>query len=787
MAHASFSTPFVALFCCLSWQAAWSADHSPPPVDFNRDIRPILSDNCFFCHGPDAKHRQADLRLDTQAGLYQQRDGVTVIAAGKPDESELLRRIRAEDADVRMPPPDSRKTLKSAQIALIKRWIEEGAQWKQHWSFEPLERPSLPEVADAAWPAGAIDRFILARLEKEKLPPSPDADPRILVRRLYFDLLGLPPTPAEVDAYQNSALRHPHSALEPLVDRLLGSPHFGERMAIYWLDLVRYADTVGYHGDQEHAISPYRDYVIKSFNDNLPFDQFTIEQLAGDLLKEPTLDQKIATGYNRVLQTSHEGGVQKKEYLTKYSADRVRNVSSVWLGATVGCAECHDHKFDPYTQKDFYSLAAFFADVNDDLTFKGGDTTPTKREPELVVLSPIDREKLARLEARVAELDQLGKSDNAQSLNEQIAAVKKQERRTMITVAVQPRPIRVLARGDWMDESGEIVAPAIPAFLGDLKRQGRATRLDLARWLVAGDNPLTARVFVNRLWKLFFGKGLAARLDDLGAQGEPPLHPELLDWLAVEFIESGWDVKHLVKLLVMSRAYRQSSLDRPELRQRDPENRLLARQSNYRLDAEFIRDNALAISGLLVREIGGSSARPYQPAGYYEFLNFPKRDYKPDSDQNQYRRGLYTHWQRVFLHPMLKAFDAPSREVCTAERSTSNTPSAALVLLNDPTFVEAARVFAARILREGGQDFTQRLTWAWREALSRKPTALESKIAQQLYQQDLADYQTDPQAALQLLSIGLTPAPAELDPGELAAWTSVVRAVFNLSETITRN
>jgi hypothetical protein len=803
-------------------------------VDFNRDIRPILSDNCFFCHGPDPKERQADLRLDVQAGLAEKRGGQRVVEPGKPHQSELFRRITTGDESERMPPADSHKKLKPAQIALIKRWIEEGGVWKQHWAYEPLKRPTVPSVRE--WPIAplvvppsggpgahnansplppeggttnapvkAIDCFILARLDQEKLSPSPDADPATLARRLSFDVTGLPPAPEEVRAFEQQARTNPQAAVEAIVDRLLASPHYGERMAVYWLDLVRYADTVGYHGDQEHAISPYRDYVIKAFNDNLPFDRFTLEQLAGDLLPQVTVDQKIATGYNRVLQTSHEGGVQKKEYLAKYSADRVRNFGSVWLGATLGCAECHDHKFDPITQRDFYSLAAFFADVNDELTFKGGDTTPTKREPEIVALSPIDRERLEHLEARLKELQ--SQPDRAaepganaspaqpdppreaerESLEKQIAEIKKRERRTMVTVAIEPRPIRVLARGDWMDESGQIVEPAVPHFLPQIASQGRATRLDLARWMVARDNPLTARVFVNRLWKLFFGKGLSNRLDDLGAQGEPPSHPELLDWLAAELIESGWDVKHMVRLIVTSRTYRQSSRERPELRERDPENRLLARQSSWRLDAEFIRDNALAASGLLVREIGGPSARPYQPAGYYEFLNFPKRDYKPDSGPSQYRRGLYTHWQRVFLHPMLKAFDAPSREECTAQRPASNTPSAALVLLNDPSFLEAGRVFAARILREGGDTFEERLKWAWRVALSRAASEREAAVLRNLYECDLAEYRADPAAAKQVLAIGLAAAPVDLDAAELAAWTSVARAIFNLNAFITRS
>ena len=522
---------------------------------------------------------------------------------------------------------------------------------------------------------------------------------------------------------------------------------------MYWLDLVRYADTVGYHGDQEHPISPYRDWVIRAFNENMPFDRFTLEQLAGDLLPDATVDQKIASGYNRLLQTSHEGGVQQKEYQKKYDADRVRNFSAVWLGATLGCAECHDHKYDPYTQRDFYSLAAFFADVDDRRTFKGTDTSPTKREPELEVVSPLDGST----------------------------------RRTMITEAIEPRTIRILSRGDWMDESGAIVGPAIPTFLKSLEATDRRlSRLDLARWLVSPRHPLTARVFVNRLWYLFFGVGLSTSLDDFGAQGEPPVHPELLDWLAVEFAESGWDVKHIVRLMVTSNTYRQSSQTTAELRRRDPQNRLFARQWTYRLPAEVVRDNALAASGLLVCRLGGAGAHPYQPAGYYKHLNFLKRDYKPDTGENQYRRGVYTHWQRQYLHPMLKAFDAPSREECMAARPVSNTPLAALALLNDPTFVEAARVLAARMLHEAGPAPADRIRWAYRIVLSRPPDDAEVAALVQLLDLNRKIYRNDPESAPRILATGQAGSGRDLDPAELAAWTHTARAILNLHEAISR-
>jgi hypothetical protein len=646
-----------------------------------------------------------------------------------------------------------------------------------------------------AWARNEVDLYLWQRWEQEDLRPSPAADGATLVRRLYFDLTGLPPMPEEIDAFLQDD--HPQ-AYERLVDRLLESPHYGERMAMYWLDLVRFANSVGYHGDQEQPISPYRDWVIKAFNDNLPFDRFTTEQLAGDLLPEPTTDQRIATGYNRLLQTSHEGGVQQQEYLAKYSADRVRNFSQVWMGATMGCAECHDHKFDPYSQRDFYRLAAFFADVDDMRTFKGGDTSPTKREPELMVLSPLVQDEIERLRARLAEIEAASTGEDGdgaaadspqlKALRDQIAALEGQQQRTMITEHVEPRIIRVLNRGDWMDDTGEIVQPGAPEFLPAVEPAGeRATRLDLAQWLMAPENPLTARVFVNRMWYLFFGVGLSRSLEDNGAQGEAPTDPELLDWLAVEFRESGWDVQHMVRLIVASRAYRQASLVSPEMRESDPENRLFARQGRYRMPAEMIRDNALAVSGLLTDGLAGGTSHPYQPAGYYTHLNFPRRDYTADADWHQYRRGVYVHWQRQYLHPMLKAFDAPTREECTAQRPVSNTPLSALVLLNDPTFVEAARLFAARMLTEGGETDEARLRWGWRAALGREAADGEVESLRTLVEASRAEYGAHPAVAEELLSVGLSPRPEAMDAVELAAWTNAARAMFNVSEFITRN
>jgi len=775
-------------------------------VDFQRDVRPILSDKCIFCHGPDAEERQADLRFDTAAGWQVDLGGYQAVVAGKPELSVLVERIVSSDPDEQMPPPDSGKSLSAEEITIIKQWIAQGAEWSNHWAYVAPQRTDSPETKNAEWSLNWIDDFLLARLEAEGLEPSPEADRVTLIRRLSFDLTGLPPKPAEVDQFVADT---DPAAYEKLVDRLLGSDRYGERMAIYWLDLVRFADTVGYHGDQDHSISPYRDYVIDAFNDNKPLDQFTQEQLAGDLLAESSastkIEAKIASGYNRLLQTSHEGGVQPKEYLAIYAADRVRNVSEVWLGATMGCCQCHDHKYDPLTSRDFYSMAAFFADLDESQHFtKGGNALPTNRAPEEKLLTKRELQQVRKLDQQIAELeDELithtkDDPESRKTLEEKLAKSKSQAeeirkgaRQTMISVAIEPRTMRILPRGNWLDDSGEIVLPAVPEHLGRIEVGGRrATRLDLANWLTdaeQGVGQLTGRVFANRLWYLFFGTGISKVLDDFGGQGEAPVHPELLDNLAMEFVESGWDVKHMVKLLVTSRAYRQQSLASDALRERDPYNQLVARQSRFRLSAEMVRDSALSIGGLLVLDYGGASVKPYQPAGYYRHLNFPKRTYEMHNDRRQWRRGVYVHWQRMFLHPMLKAFDAPSREECTAERPRSNTPLAALILLNDPTFVESARAFAERILLEGVTSDESRLKFAFREATSRGPDRRETKLLLGLLESNRKEYREEIESAKALVGIGLKPGAADLDVVEVAAWTTVARAILNLSETITRN
>jgi len=761
-------------------------------ISYNRDVRPILSNSCFACHGPDAAAREARLRLDERQSAVENRGGYFAIDPGNAQESEVMWRLRHDDPDEIMPPPDSGKTITPEQIEIIARWIDSGAKYEPHWSYVPPKRVDLP-VTRQRWSSHPIDRFVLRRLENNGLEPAPEAEAIRLVRRVYFDLTGLPPTPKEVDAF----LAEPETTrYEALVTRLTESSHYGERMALEWLDVVRFADTNGYHSDDYRDMHPYRDYVIDAFNANKPYDTFTIEQIAGDLLPTPTKEQIVAAGYNRLNQITSEGGAQPKEYLAKYMADRVRNLGSVWMGATLGCAECHDHKYDPFTARDFYRFGAFFADIEEVGKYEHGKNNyaPFMRFPtdeHDATLAEFEREldKIKKNEPQTAR-DRTIQRRKIEDLQEKIDAFLMTVPSSLITKAVEPREVRVLPRGNWMDDSGEIVTAGTPGFLPPLNAEGdRATRLDLARWIVDERNPLTARTFVNRLWAQFFGTGLSPVLDDLGRQGQWPTHPDLLDWLAVEFMESDWDIKHMVRLILTSKTYRQSTQRSPKALERDPTNRLLAGQNPRRLPAELVRDNALAISGLLNRDIGGPSVRPYQPEGYYKdtykSVGVP-HTYEPSTGDDQYRRGMYTFWKRTFLHPSLLAFDAPTREECTAGRTVSNTPQQALVLLNNPSFTEAARVFATRVLDEAPSETGARFAYATRLALSREATEREVRLLWKLLDSQHAHYRSAPEHAQALVSIGFRPPPDHIDPVELAAWTQVCRALLNTHETITR-
>lgn len=835
--------PLLAWFCLISLSLSGAADDR---VQFNRDVRPILSDNCFFCHGPDAGHRQADLRLDLREAALE----AGVIQPQVADASSLVKRILSTDPEEVMPPPDSNKQLTPAQKDILRRWVEQGAEYQQHWAYEPPVKAEIPEGQNA------IDVLVQRRLAQLGMQPSPEADRRTLIRRLYSDLLGVPPTPEKVAAF--IADDQP-DAYERLVARVLANPHYGERMALGWLDVVRFADTIGYHSDNPRNVWPYRDWVIRSFNENKPFDRFTIEQIAGDLLPDANQETRVGSAFNRLLLSTEEGGAQAKDYEARMLTDRVRAIGAGWLGQTTGCAQCHDHKFDPFTMRDFYSLGAFFADIQEPIL--------GRREDGMVVATEEEKAKLAELDASVAAAKKLldeatSKLETAQTEWEQkltaengvlpeladgatptdtekkraeeaASALKKEAKdrnakekaalqtyfRQVVDTSQQPvfddfaqkerernayygslvkclvsvstsnkRTVRILPRGNWMDESGEVMQPGLPHYLPQPEIEGRPlNRLDLAQWLISRENPLTARTVMNRLWKQFFGTGLSKVLDDLGAQGEPPRHPELLDWLACEFMDSGWDLKHMVTVIVSSRTYRQISTASPELLAADPDNRELARQTAFRVDAELVRDYALSIAGLLSPTIGGPSVKPYQPEGYWENLNFPVRQYVADTGESQHRRGLYTWWQRSFLHPSLVAFDAPSREECCAERSRSNIPQQALVLLNDPTYVEAARAFAGEILTSSAKTDHDRMVWAWQRALQRDPRPEELATMEPLLQQHRQVYLSQKEAVAAFLKVGQVPPTDGIDPVELAAWTHVARVLLNLHETITRS
>jgi len=776
----------IALQSALAAAQSQPAD-STPKLDYNRDIRPILANHCFACHGPDSGNRQADLRLDQRQPAID----LQAIAPGSLSKSKLISRIHTEDASEIMPPPENKKPLTAAQIQLLETWIEQGAEYQTHWAYiPPTSSPPQSDVRSSE----VLDYWVNVELEKHGIAPSPKADRRTLIRRLYADLIGLPPSPEQVQAF----VADPRPDAYPiLVEELLGNPHYGERMAIGWLDVVRFADTIGYHSDNPRNIWPYRDYVIAAFNTNKPFDRFTIEQLAGDLLPDATQETRIASAFNRLILTTEEGGAQPKDYEARMLGDRVRAVGTVWLGQTIGCAQCHDHKYDPITMQDFYALGAFFADIQE------GIVAP--REEGIPVLNEDQTKELDRLKQVAEQLNSEPPQDsdtankgtaNRDAAKKEIETFLKNAPKCLVTKSTDKRrTVRLLPRGNWMDDSGPILQPAFPAALQShsttnnhqLSQDQPLSRLDLAKWLVSRENPLTARVVMNRLWKHFFGTGLSKVLDDLGAQGETPVNQPLLDSMACEFIDSGWDLKHMVRWIVLSEAYQRSTTATPEALTADPLNRYAGRQSPWRHDAELIRDQALSLAGLLSPKIGGPSAKPYQPDGYWENLNFPTRTYTADAGEQQYRRGLYTWWQRTFLHPSLLAFDAPSREECAAERTRSNIPQQALVLLNDPTYVEAARSFAVREMTaipastSNNKWIDQRIEWMVQQTMQRNPTDTESELLRSLLEKQTHNIR-------QSRSLKQSKVDTEThDESEREIWTHVARVLLNLHETLTRN
>lgn len=1043
---------------------AWRPVAAQKPVDFNREVRPILSDNCFSCHGPDEQQRKARLRLDTKDGAFAKQG---VVVPGDGMNSRLYKRIATTDANTVMPPVATGHKLTPQQIETVKRWIDEGAKWNEHWAFVAPQRPTLPTVKDLAWPNNPIDNFILARLERETLKPSLEADKITLLRRVTYDLTGLPPTVAEVDDFLADSSP---KAYEKVVDRLLASPRYGERMAMYWLDVARYADTHGYHIDSHREMWPWRDWVINAFNQNKPYNDFIVEQLAGDLLppkenREAQADQKIASGFNRNHMINFEGGAFPEEYLTEYVIDRVETTSNAFMALTMGCARCHSHKYDPISQKEFYQFYAFFNSVNEvGLDGRDGNAKPflalpsdeqKARQEQLAATIKAKEAQLADKEIASVQsewekqfvgkiaaapqqglvahyemdgsfadlaggyqhgrrlqgspdfaLGKLGRAvsfdgdsqvtfgnvgpgekseafslamwlrgntkepitllqklanetsrqgfelsldgyeligvqrraphlnirltanwpDNAiqlrskdlirivdwghvlitydgsgkaagfklyfngkpaeleivkdslsgssktaaalqignkafgrpykgqlddlrfynrvlsaneaeqlavhypvqtylsgvygqrtkeeaaavreyfltyaapQNLRDEYAALnnlKKQKNEldkailnTMVMDEMaKPRDTFVLARGDYRNKT-EKVAAGVPSILPPLPNDAKANRLALANWLVAPSHPLTARVAVNRFWQLFFGLGIVKTSEDFGSQGDAPVHPELLDWLATEFIRSGWNTKALHKLMVTSTTYKQASKVTPELREKDPENRLLARGPRFRLQGEMIRDTALAASGLLNPEIGGRSVFPYQPVDLWDELafgdGFTAQKYELSQGKDLYRRSMYTFWKRTVPPAALNAFDAPDREKCVVRRPVTNTPLQALITMNDPTYIEAARVLATKAFRAGGTELNSRLTYAFRQATARKPSAVELGVLRDLYVRQLTSYRKDPKAAEALLNIGESKADDKIERPVWAALTIVVSTILNLDEVVTK-
>ncbi len=812
----------------------------PGKVDFSREVRPILAKNCFTCHGPDEAKRAKGLRLDQrESAIKPQKSGDPAIVPGDPDSSALYLRIIEEDETLRMPPRKTGGRLNAAEIEVLRRWVEQGADYARHWALVVPQALPLPQVRETTWPRNGIDFWILARLERERLKHSSEADHHVLLRRVSLDLRGLPPTPEEVDRFIRD--RAP-DAYEKAVDRFLDDPAYGERWARMWLDLARYADSAGYGSDPLRPnIWRYRDWVIDAFNNNVPYDQFTIAQLAGDLLPNATQSDRMATAFHRNTMTNTEGGTDDEEFRVAAIKDRVDTTAQVWMGLTMGCAKCHSHKYDPITNEEYYKFYAFFNQTE--------DSDRADENPVIPAPTPELAERAGQFDARLAALRKALDSPTAaliaaqarweaglaesngslrkgvpkevvkildtpaakrtkpqsealarhfrtiapelKSLRDQITALEKSkpEIPTLPVMVELPekkkRVTRVLHKGNFLDP-GETVTPTVPQALHPFPPGAPANRLGLARWLVDPRNPLTARVAVNRYWAQIFGTGLVETEEDFGTQGEPPSHPELLDWLAVRFRESAWNTKALLRLFVTSATYRQTSKATAELLEQDPRNRLLARAPRVRLEAEMVRDQALACSGLLCRKLGGPSVFPLQPAGLWQAAFNGERTWATSQGQDRYRRALYTFWRRTVPYPSMATFDAPSREICAIKRPRTNTPLQSFVTLTDPVYVEAAQSLARRIVREGGEGAVARARYGLELCLCRpaRPEQIEPLVS--LYTSELKRYRTDQAGALALATKPLGPLPPGMEPAELAAWTTVANVLLNLDGVLTK-
>ena len=841
------------------------------PISFDRDIQPILAENCYHCHGPDASKRKAGLRLDQRDDAFAGgKSELRAIVPGKPDESELIARIFSHDSEEVMPSPESNRTLTSAQKDLLRRWIAQGAPWAEHWAFLPPARPPVPKIGNPQSAiANPIDSFVLARLAVEKISPAPAATPEELIRRVSLDLTGVPPTIAETKTFLADSIANPQSAFGNLVDRLLASPRYGERWAWDWLDLARYADTNGFQGDPERTMWPWRDWVVNALNANLPYDEFTIAQIAGDLLPAATREQKIASGFHRNAMFNGEGGRIAEETRVENIFDRVDTTATVWLGLTFTCTRCHDHKFDPLKQTDYFAFYDIFNQMSETGS-ASGSSRGGQILPILDLSTDAERDALktaqARLDALTPAIDAYelkkfprpeGKpvSDSPAAiklpgnlyathakvlpakravvgllealphfretdpdpayvalLEASLAAVRARDAaaanitKVMIMDQLEkPRDTFVLTKGNYEAVTDVRVLGHVPEIFSSIHAVGgvpsprspaaststraappaRMNRLDLARWLVSPENPLAARTAVNRAWQAFFGTGFVKTAEDFGVQSERPSHPELLDWLATEYVATGWDTKKLHRLILTSETYRQSSRVTAELHERDPENRLLARGPRYRMPSWMIRDQALHAAGLLVEKTGGPSIKPYQPPGIWEEATFGQKNYEQDHGEALYRRSLYVFWRRIVGPTTF--FDSGARQVCTVKVARTDTPLHALVTLNDPAYVEAARVMAQRLLADRSIADAARVDTAFRLATVHLPTAAERQILLGRLTKLRAEFAADPAAARELSTIGEAPRPATLDPVEHAAWTTLCLLVLNLDETLSKS
>ncbi|HEY4312968.1 MAG TPA: PSD1 and planctomycete cytochrome C domain-containing protein [Pirellulales bacterium] len=831
---------------------AFGADDGRAP-DYLRNVRPILASHCFQCHGADDAARQAGLRLDeAAAAVAPLASGHRAIVPGQPDESELIARITASDADTAMPPAETGKKLSAAEIKTLRDWIGAGANYAKHWAYVKPARPTLPALRDATWPRGAIDQFVLTRLEAEGLTPSPPADREILIRRLSLDLLGLPPTPAEVQAFASDA--RPEAYTE-LVDRLLTKPDYGERWAAVWLDLARYADSQGYAPDGPRTIWRWRDWVIQALNNNMPYDRFTIEQLAGDLLPDATTMQIAATGFQRNTQLNTEGGVNLEEFRHAAVVDRVNTTFAVWMGTTMVCAQCHHHKYDPFSQRDYYQIFSIFNNTDDfntdnpvldtprvgrDLDFaqvktelvvaqrqwddatklrdatqpdweqtfaakpssesaakEGGSgeagstpaAVPGALPKEIVEILAVAQDNRDKKQQEKLQSYHRRLSSDWKAVNDRLESLKDNLEKISSTVPIMrdgtPRPSFVYLRGEYQSP-GEAVTPGVPAALHPAPSDAKLDRLGLARWLVDAENPLTARVAVNRLWQELFGTGIVETAEEFGTQGEPPSHPELLDWLAVEYRESGWNTKHLLRLIVTSATYQQSAAVNASLVERDPHNRLLARGPHLRLSAEMLRDQALFVSGLLSTTMYGPPVQPPQPSLGLAAAFGGSTDWKTSDGEDSHRRAIYTRWRRNLPYPSIVAFDAPERNVCAVRRMRTNTPLQALVTLNDPVFVECAQALARRAIRANATSETDRAAWLFRQTVGRSPSPAEAQRLADLQVQARTTLERDPAKADALATKPLGPLPEGISAADAAAWTVVANVVLNLDETLTK-